>query len=80
MTEHFWGSCTTRWLPTILTRSGTYEYGGIYGVTLSVETLDTIERSRTDREELSKLVFYSKVKSKEKIAAIGEKLLMRWRK
>lgn len=41
--------------------------------------LDTIERSRTDREEISKLAFYSKVKSKEKIAAIDEKLLEFWK-
>lgn len=56
-----------------------YEYGGVYGVTLPVECLETIEKHRTDREEIEKLAFYRDVKGKEKIAAIDEKLLEYWR-
>ena len=55
-----------------------YEYGGIYGVTLPAGALETIEKSRTDREEIGKLAIYSEVKGKEKIAAIDEKLLEFW--
>ena len=47
-----------------------YEYGGIYGVTLPAGTLDVIEKSRTDREEIGRLALYGDVKGKEKIAAI----------
>ena len=56
-----------------------YEYGGIYGVTLPAECLETIEKSRTDREEIGRLALYGDVKGKEKIAAIDEKLLEFWR-
>ena len=56
-----------------------YEYGGIYGVTLPAGTLDVIEKSRTDREEIGRLALYGDVKGKEKIAAIDEKLLEFWR-
>lgn len=56
-----------------------YEYGGLYGVTLSEDELDEIEKYRTDKEEVEKLSFYSKIKGKETIAAIDEKLLEYWK-
>ena len=55
-----------------------FEYGGLYGITLPVEYLEIIERHRTDREEVEKLSFYSKIKGKEQIALIDEKLLEYW--
>ena len=54
------------------------EYGGLYGVTLPMETLAEIERSRTDKEEIEQLAFYSQVKEKC-VAAIDEKLLEFWK-
>lgn len=55
------------------------EYGGVYGVTLPADCLETIEKHRADREEIEKLAFYREVTRKEKIAAIDEKLLEFWR-
>lgn len=51
------------------------EYGALYGVTLSQDMLEKIEKKRVDKEEVEKLAFYSRIKGKEAIAAIDEKLL-----
>lgn len=56
-----------------------YEYGGLYGVTLPENALDEIEKYRTDKEEVETLSFYNKIKGKETIAAIDEKLLEYWK-
>ena len=56
-----------------------YEYGGLYGVTLSKKYLEIIEKYRTDKEEVEKLTFYSAIKGKEPIAMIDEKLLEYWK-
>ena len=55
------------------------EYGGLYGVTLPVEALETIEKYRTDKEEVERLAFYDEVKGKELIAVIDEVLLQYWK-
>lgn len=55
-----------------------YEYGGLYGVTLSKDYFQDIEKYRTDKEEVEKLAFYKDVKGKENIALIDEKLLEYW--
>ena len=55
------------------------EYGGLYGVTLSESMLQEIENRRMDKEEVEKLAFYSRIKGKEKVAAIDEALLMYWK-
>ena len=55
-----------------------YEYGGLFGISLPESRFAEMERLRTDREEIGKLAFYRKVKGKEKIAAIDEKLLEYW--
>ena len=54
------------------------EYGGLYGVTLSKEWREEIEKSREDKEEIEKLAFYSQV-NKNDIALIDEKLLEYWK-
>ena len=54
------------------------EYGALYGVTFPVEILKEIEKNRTDRAEVEKLIFYSQIKEKESIAAIDEALLKYW--
>ena len=56
-----------------------YEYGALYGITLSKEYLDVIEKYRTDKEEVERLAFYKDIKGKEKIAPIDEKLLEYWK-
>jgi len=54
------------------------EYGALYGVTIPEEMLKEIEESRTDKEEIERLAFYSQEKGKEKIAEIDEALLEYW--
>lgn len=56
-----------------------YEYGGLYGITLTKEYLEYIEKYRTDKEEVEKLAFYKDIQGKEKIAPIDEKLLEYWK-
>ena len=56
-----------------------YEYGGLYGITLPEETLNDIEKYRTDKEEVEKLALYSEIQGKEPIAVIDEKLLEFWK-
>lgn len=54
------------------------EYGGLYGISLPPEAMQTINKNRTDKEEIEKLAFYKDVKGKERIALIDEKLLEYW--
>ncbi len=52
------------------------EYGGLYGITLSKENFDIIEKKRIDRDEIGEIAFYSDIKRRgEKIDEINEKLL-----
>lgn len=55
------------------------EYGALYGVSLPEEMLDVMIHKREDEEEVEKLVFYSQVMGKERIAEIDEKLLEYWK-
>lgn len=50
------------------------ELGGLYGVTLPEASLDELYLMVNDKEEITKLAFYSQVKGKEQIAVIDEKL------
>lgn len=54
------------------------EYGALYGLTLPAGSLEAMEKSRADREEIGRLAFYREVNGEEKIAAIDEKLLEYW--
>ena len=54
------------------------EFGGLYGISLPADSLNTIEAYRTDKEEVERLAFYSDVKGKEPIAPIDEYLLRVW--
>ena len=54
------------------------EYGGLYGVTLTLEQFAGIEKCREDKEEIEKLAFYSQLKD-ECVAPIDEKLLEFWK-
>lgn len=54
------------------------EYGGLYGISLSPEAMEAIDRNRMDKEEIEKLAFYGDIKEKEKIAPIDEKLFEYW--
>ena len=52
------------------------EYGGLYGMTISREMLQTIEELRRDKDEIGEIACYSELKRRnEKIDEINEKLL-----
>lgn len=52
------------------------EYGGLYGITLSRDVIQIMEKNRHDRDEIGKLGLYSELKAqKENIDEINEKLL-----
>lgn len=42
--------------------------------------LEVIEKYRTDKEEIEKLEFYSRIRASEKITVMDEKLLEFWKK
>lgn len=52
------------------------EYGGLYGITISRDTIKTIETNRQDKEEIGEIAFYSELKLREaNIDEINEQLL-----
>lgn len=55
------------------------EYGGLYGVTISTEQFAEAQKYRTDKEEIEKVAFYSKITDRDKIVAIDEALLEFWK-
>ena len=65
--------------PSYFSSEGRGEYGGLYGITLPEEMLEVIEKYRTDKEEIEKLEFYSRINAEEKIAVMDEKLLEFWK-
>ena len=54
------------------------EFGGLYGVSLPEDTLEKIEKYRTDKEEIDKLSLHGMIREGEKTAKIDEKLLEYW--
>ena len=55
------------------------EYGGLYGVTLPEEYLQTVERQRTDREEIKKVALLSTIAGSEPVSPIDKRLLDCWK-
>lgn len=52
------------------------EYGGLYGITLSREMIEIIEKSRLDKDEIGEIGLYSELKARGKnIDEINERLL-----
>lgn len=51
------------------------EFGGLYGITLPETEPDELYNLINDKEEITRLEFYSRVKEKEPIAVIDERLL-----
>lgn len=50
------------------------EYGAIYGVSLSEEYMEIIEKNRIDREEIDKIALLKDISSDEGIRALDRKL------
>ena len=61
--------------PDYFSKEEREELGGLYGISLPNKSLEDLYRSIKDNEEITELGFYSRVKDKEPIALIDEKLL-----
>ena len=61
--------------PDYFSREERTELGGLYGITLPEADIDEIYAMIKDKEEITKLALYSRIKGKEPIAVIDEKLL-----
>ena len=62
--------------PDYFSKSERIELGGLYGITLhGTASLEDLYNNVADKEEITGLALYSKIKSKEPIALIDEKLL-----
>lgn len=51
------------------------EIGGLYGITLPMAEPDELYKQINDKEEITRFAFYSRVRGREPIAAIDERLL-----
>lgn len=62
--------------PDYFSKSERIELGGLYGITLSgAVNPDDLYNRAEDKEEITSLALYSRIKGKEPIALIDEKLL-----
>ena len=62
--------------PDYFSKNERIELGGLYGITLpDVTNLDDLYNRIPDKEEITSLALYSRIKGKEPIALIDEKLL-----
>ena len=61
--------------PDYFSKDERVELGGLYGITLPDMSLDDIYGMINDKEEIIALDWYSRIKDKETIALIDEKLL-----
>ncbi len=50
------------------------EYGGLYGILLSKENFDIIEKKRIDRDEIGEIAFYSDIKRRGEKMSLNFKL------
>ena len=62
--------------PDYFSKSERIELGGLYGITLpAAASPDDLYNRVTDKDEITSLALYSRIKGKEPIALIDEKLL-----
>lgn len=61
--------------PDYFSQNERTELGGLYGITLPDRNTDDLYGMIRDKDEITGLAFYSRVKDKEPIALIDEKLL-----
>lgn len=76
---HFLGLARYRLAPGYFDPNWHEEYGGLYGVTLPMEYLQTLETQRTDRDEIKKIAPLSTIAENERISPIDQKLLDYWK-
>ena len=61
--------------PDYFSKEEREEFGGLYGIALPDTSLEDLYSRIKDKDEITELKFYSKVKDKEPVALIDEKLL-----
>lgn len=61
--------------PDYFSKNERMELGGLYGITLPEMSVDDLYRMIRDKEEITGLALYSRIKGREPIALIDEKLL-----
>ena len=61
--------------PDFFSKEDRIELGGLYGITLPDMSIDTLSGMVKDKEEITQLALYSKIKDNESIALFDEKLL-----
>ena len=61
--------------PDYFSKEERIEFGGLYGISLPDMSVDTLFGMIKDKEEITKLALYSKIKDSEPISLIDEKLL-----
>ena len=61
--------------PDYFSKEERIELGGLYGISLSDMSVDTLFGKIKDKDEITQLALYSKIKDNEPIALIDEKLL-----
>lgn len=74
--------CEPQWLglahfemqPDYFSNEVREEYGAIFGVSLSEEYLEQIEKMRIDREEIEKIALLGEISSREEIRELDKKL------
>ena len=69
------GAMRFRLKPDYFSKEERIELGGLYGVTLPETDINDLYGMIRDREEITGLALYSRVKDREPIALIDEKLL-----
>ena len=66
--------------PDYFSRNERVELGGLYGITLPETDVDDLYGMIRDKEEITGLALYSRIRGREPIALIDEKLLEYYRK
>ena len=66
--------------PDYFSQNERIELGGLYGITLPEMSVDDLYGRIRDKEEITALALYSRIRGREPIALIDEKLLEYYRK
>ncbi len=76
---HFLGLAHYRLAPGYFNPEWHEEYGGLYGATLPMEYLQTVEKQRMDRDEIKKVALLSTIAENGAISPIDKELLRYWK-
>ena len=69
------GAMRLKLKPDYFSQEERVEYGGLYGITLPNMPLDVLYARVADKDEITRLAFYSDIKGREPISEIDESLI-----